>query len=103
MIHLLLAAVLLQPPPVSIDVWGAPWCPACRQQAPVVQRLQQAGHPLRAINFDDNREEAAKRNVTRIPTSILYVYGVEQRRAIGVQSEATFRAWLQSVRERQPE
>lgn len=73
-----------------VDFW-APWCPPCRMQGPIVEKLADsfAGKALIAkINVDENGSTAAKYGVANIPTIIIFKDGKEAKRMVGLQQEA---------------
>src|SRR5690606_40149714 len=40
--------------PALVNVW-ATWCPSCRQEHPVLNRLAQAGVVIHGVNYKDDR------------------------------------------------
>lgn len=45
--------------PALVNVW-ATWCPSCRFEHPVLNKLAEAGVVIYGINYKDNRESAQK-------------------------------------------
>ena len=69
-----------------VDFW-APWCPPCRTQGPIVDRV--AGEiggkaKVAKLNVDDARETAQAFKVSGIPTLVLMKDGKEVKRFTGV-------------------
>ncbi|MCL2001685.1 MAG: thioredoxin [Planctomycetes bacterium] len=73
-----------------VDFW-APWCPPCRIQGPIIEKLAEiyAGKAMVAkINVDAEANSAAEYNVSSIPTLILFKDGGEVNRFVGVRQES---------------
>ena len=45
--------------PALVNVW-ATWCPACRHEHPVLNKLSEAGVVIHGVNYKDQREPAQK-------------------------------------------
>lgn len=76
-----------------VDFW-APWCPPCRAQGPIVEKLADAfdGKALVAkVNVDEETAAAEKYGVANIPTIVLLKDGKEAKRFVGLQQEAALR------------
>lgn len=72
-----------------IDFW-APWCPPCRSQGPIIDKVgsRMAGKALVAkVNVDENNGIAINLSIMNIPTIILFKDGKEMKRFVGLQSE----------------
>jgi len=72
-----------------VDFW-APWCPPCRAQGPIVEKLADSydGKALIAkVNIDEEGEVASKYGVSSIPTLILMKDGKEMKRFVGLRQE----------------
>lgn len=71
--------------PVLLD-FHADWCGPCRQMRPTVQRLEDAGYPVRSINVDQSKDLARQYQVSDIPAFIIVDQdGRELARTTGVQ------------------
>lgn len=74
-----------------VDFWAS-WCPPCRKQGPVIEKLAHdfAGRAsIAKINVDEEAETAGKFQVSNIPTLILFRNGQEMQRFVGLQEEQT--------------
>jgi cytochrome c biogenesis protein CcmG/thiol:disulfide interchange protein DsbE len=49
----------LKDKPALVNVW-ATWCPSCRHEHPVLNKLAEAGVVIHGINYKDQREPAQK-------------------------------------------
>ena len=75
---------------VLVDFW-AEWCPPCRMQGPIVEKLAQAyaGKAVIAkLDVDSNQASAGKFGVQSIPTLIVFKDGEEANKLVGLQTEA---------------
>lgn len=73
-----------------VDFW-APWCPPCRAQGPIVEKLAESfdGKAVVAkVNVDEEGEAASKFGVSSIPTLVVLKDGKEVKRFVGLQSES---------------
>lgn len=64
----------------------ADWCGYCREMDPIVRQLADAGYPVRKVDFDRERELAARFGVTRIPCFVMLVDGQVVAKELGPQS-----------------
>ena len=80
--------VLKSPVPVIVDFW-APWCPPCRAQAPILEKLaEQHVDRLRVVkvNTDKLAGLARRFDVEAIPTLIIFDQSRLKERLVGLQS-----------------
>ncbi len=61
----------------------ADWCGPCRLMQPTIQRLHDAGYPIREVNIDRNPDLASQFTVRPIPCFILVRDGREVDRVVG--------------------
>ena len=83
---LILLAAVAAPPDAVLLNFSADWCGHCRTMAPVVQRLETDGFPVRHINVDRERPLATRYRVTGVPAYVLLVDGKEVGRLEGATS-----------------
>lgn len=79
-----------------VDFW-APWCPPCRAQGPIVDRLATAykGRARVAkLNVDDHNSVAARFGISSIPTLIVFKDGKKVEQFVGLRSEDALKAVL---------
>lgn len=72
-----------------VDFW-ATWCPPCRAQGPIVEKLAESydGKAVVAkLDVDAEGQTAAKYGVSSIPTLVLLKDGKEVKRFVGLQQE----------------
>lgn len=77
--------------------FGATWCGPCQQVAPVVEKLQREGLPIRKVDIDKQRDLTGKYNVQQIPTFVLVIDGKEVDRATGRLTEADLRRMVARI------
>lgn len=75
----------------------ADWCGHCRVMQPIVQRMVDAGYPVREVNVDHNPDLAAQLGVQPLPCFVLIRNGREVDRVIG---EASFDRLVQMFQTR---
>lgn len=70
-----------------VDFWAV-WCPPCRQQGPIVEKVAEAFEGRALVGkLDENPETAGEFQVRSIPTLVVLRDGEEQKRFVGLQSE----------------
>lgn len=87
--------------PVLIEV-HADWCPTCRAQAPILDKLA-TEPPYRDIarfrvDYDAQKDAVKRFNARAQSTLVLLKGGSEIARAVGVTDEARIRALLDQAR-----
>jgi len=78
-------------PDVQLLDFSAGYCGPCQQMVPILQRMEQAGFPIRQIDIAEDPELTKRFNVDRIPTLVLLVEGQEVRRFVGLTGEDELR------------
>ncbi|MDR1519361.1 MAG: redoxin family protein [Planctomycetota bacterium] len=82
-----------------VDFWTT-WCPPCRRQGPIVEKLADA-YAGRAVvsklDTDANGDIAAKLGIENIPTLILFKDGGEMKRLIGLTEADVLSAELDKL------
>jgi thiol-disulfide isomerase/thioredoxin len=83
--------------PILLDV-SAPWCPTCRAQKPILEKLtaDPAYQDLKIfeIDFDSQKDLLRKLRVQQQSTLIVYKGRTEQGRSTGDTAEASISALL---------
>ena len=79
----LLAAALAGTSDSVLLSFTADWCGPCRLMQPTIQRLHDAGFPIREVNIDRNPDLASQFAVRPIPCFILVRDGREVDRVVG--------------------
>ncbi len=93
--------VLRSSMPVLVD-FGAPWCPACKKLAPIIDDLaaEYQGHVLFAkLNTDENPKTPPEYEVERLPTMVFFKNGRPVDRLVGLTSKEQIAAVLDSLLE----
>lgn len=72
-----------------VDFW-ATWCPPCRMQGPIIEKVADALEKqavVAKVDVDANPETATTYGVSSIPTLIVFKDGKEVKRFVGLQQE----------------
>jgi thioredoxin 1 len=82
------ATVLQASRPVLVD-FVTTWCPPCRQQKPILEKLaaRRTDVDVVCVDLEESPEVAAKYGVTVVPTLMVFVGGERKAIAHGLQSE----------------
>lgn len=84
---------------VLVDFWAS-WCPPCRTQAPIVEKVAEhyAGRAVVGkLDVDSNQDVAGRFGIQSIPTLVVLRNGEEFRRLVGVQTEEKLKAALEEA------
>ena len=73
---------------VRVDVWHGSGCPPCKQYAPVVKQLQDAGHPVLWIDIAAYPRQARDWKIRMVPTTLFTVRNREVKRLVGPRTYA---------------
>ena len=82
----LLAAALAGSNDTVLLHFTADWCGPCRLMEPTIQRLRDAGYPLRDVNVDQESDLTRQFRVGPIPCCVLVRGGREVDRVVGQAS-----------------
>lgn len=85
---------------VTLVDFNAPWCRPCRQQAPIIKRLEGSFREtvrVKIVNIDKYKDIALNLGIQSIPTIIIFKNGKEMNRFIGLQSAETLERALKAV------
>lgn len=91
--------VLNSDQPALVDFW-APWCGPCQMMGPTIDKLADdyAGKAVIAkVNVDDSPDLASKYGIRSIPALLFFKGGEVVDQLVGVQSENTLKAKLDSL------
>jgi len=94
---LLLLTAISAPGDVVLVEFTAPWCGACQQVEPIVERLASDGYPIRKVDIDADRAAARQYSVTAVPTFVLLADGREVDRVVGPASYDRFTQMFASL------
>ena len=84
---------------VIVDFW-AEWCGPCRMLGPVIDDLatENVGKvKIGKVDTDNNRETAAKFNITSIPTIIFFKGGEVVKQNVGMVSKGDLQAAIDEL------
>jgi len=81
-----------------VDFW-APWCGPCKMVAPVLNEIAETESDITIgkVNVDHNQDLAKKYKVRNIPTMVIFSYGNEVGRIVGVKSKKAILAEVRSA------
>ena len=82
--------------PVLVDFWAS-WCMPCKMVAPIMEELaakKDGVVTVAKVDVDAAGDLAAKYGVMGIPTVILFKFGKEVDRLVGVQTLERYEAML---------
>ena len=76
------------PGPVLVD-FTARWCPPCRALSPLVERVAERldGLTVGTVDVDDCPELASRFGIRGMPTLVVFEFGQETARHMGLTSE----------------
>ena len=94
---LLLLAAPTAAPKVELLDFTATYCPACRTMDPIVDRMKQAGYPVRRIDISAHPDLTQRFRVDLLPTFIVLRDGREVGRIVGPTPEANLRQLVRSA------
>lgn len=83
---------------LTLVEFRAPWCAVCKQQSSIVERIGwefSFSLEIQQIDIEENAAIAIEMGVLSVPTLILYKYGREYLRFIGLQNIYKIRSILQ--------
>ena len=92
--------VLQSSQPVLVDFW-APWCPPCRQIAPLIDQLagdNSGSAKIVKLNVDDAPDSAQSYGVSSIPTLLVFKNGEVVDRFVGVQPKTRLQQAIDAAR-----
>ncbi len=81
--------------------FSSPHCGPCRQMEPTIERLEQAGYPVRKVDVTREPGLAAQYRVTRVPCFVMLVDGREVDRVEGATSGERLQQMFSTARPQQ--
>lgn len=80
----------------------ADWCMPCRMLFDIISNLadsfsSEENVSIGKLNIDSHSSIAKDYNVSSLPTIIIFKDGVEQKRAIGLQTESDLESWIRDL------
>ncbi|MCY3019885.1 MAG: thioredoxin [Planctomycetota bacterium] len=84
---------------VAVVDFGATWCGPCQMLAPVMAELaaELAGKvKIAKADLDTSPDVASRFGIQSIPCLVLFKNGQEVDRAVGAQSKAQLKKWIES-------
>ncbi len=85
---------------VALVDFFATWCAPCKSQTPIINELEKQfkGRAWVAkMDVDENKKTAGHLGISSIPTVIVFKNGIEVERFIGLQTQRTLSAALESA------
>ncbi len=73
----------------------ADWCGPCKMMGSILEKMDDVS--IVKINTDEHEDLAQKYGIMSIPTLIFFKDGIEQRKEIGLKTEAEIRSILQEI------
>lgn len=95
---LLIALADIPTPIYEMIVVGGEWCAPCKQQAPIIQRLELEGVIVHHVDYDRQRKVAESWRVSAMPTMIVLTDRKETARFVGLTSYERLRDAVPLVR-----
>ena len=77
-----------------LEYYSASWCGPCKMVKPVIKKLQEEGLNINIVDIDKDQMAASHKQISSVPTFILYDEGVEVGRVSGVPTEEDVRNWM---------
>ena len=84
-----------EPGEVLVEFYST-FCPPCKTLDPILETVSQDPGEVTflKINIDEHPNGASRHRVTSVPTLVLYSFGFEKKRHVGLISEPALRGWL---------
>jgi len=80
---------------VLVDFYTT-WCGPCKTLAPILEKLEKEKKNVIFVKVDIDAQplHASRRNITSLPTLVLFKNGEEDKRHVGVMSGPRLKEWL---------